>query len=217
MKKKFIKAGTVAVFTLLILVLASGVKAEYVENGNQVQNQNEVRTLNQGDEDQLVVQNQEQESLGEARPETVPAGANRSVRAQERMSVVAQRVQALLATEGAQGGIGDQVRQIAQEQQQAQEEMRLELNKIDERGNFLKRLIGPNYGAIKRMEQQVEQNQLRIQQLNQLQTQLTNQAEEAQVQEMVQALIEQNTALQERMGVEKEGFSMLGWLFRLFA
>jgi hypothetical protein len=67
------------------------------------------------------------------------------------------------------------------------------------------------------MERQVEQNQLRIQQLTQLQTQLTNQAEITQVEAMLEALWEQNTALQERMDQEEDGFSLLGWLFKRLA
>jgi hypothetical protein len=198
---------------LALLILAPRALAIYEEGQEVEPNGDEVRIMNQqGGEEEVVITSEGEEETA-PRKEASP----RSERARERMSVVAQRVEEILLTQGVQGGIGDQVRQVAREQKLAQEEMQLELNKIENRGNFLKRLIGPNYGAIKRMERQVEQNQLRIQQLTQLQTQLTNQAEITQVEAMLEALWEQNTALQERMDQEEDGFSLLGWLFKRLA
>jgi hypothetical protein len=63
----------------------------------------------------------------------------------------------------------------------------------------------------------MEQNQLHIQTLLQLQTQLSNQDDISQVQQTIQALIEQNTALQDRISVEEQSGSLLGWMFKFFA
>ena len=63
----------------------------------------------------------------------------------------------------------------------------------------------------------MEQNRLRIHQLEQLQNQLTNQSDITMVQETIQALIDQNVVLQDRINFEEKSSSLLGWFFRLFA
>jgi tRNA A37 methylthiotransferase MiaB len=63
----------------------------------------------------------------------------------------------------------------------------------------------------------MEQNQLRIQQLQELQNQIANQAEETQIQELIQALVEQNTALEDKIQAEEQVGSVFGWLLKLFS
>ena len=171
---------------------------------NQVQNQNQVKTQNQGEEQQIQTQTQEQESLGE----------EQGVGSQN-MGVVAKQVQQLLQIRTT-GGIGEQVRQVAQEQNQAQTQIREQLNKLESRGGILKSLLGPDYSAIKNLKLQLEQNQLRIQQLEQLQNQLSNQGDMTTIQETIQALIQENTSLQDRIAVEEQTKGLFGWLVKLF-
>ncbi|MFH1832775.1 MAG: hypothetical protein ABH816_01220 [Candidatus Levyibacteriota bacterium] len=179
--------------------------------GNQVKNQNQVQTQNQGEDKQIQTQNQEQESLGDGQGEGLQ---NRNQKAVQSMSMVAQKAQELLQIRTT-GGIGEQVKQIAQEQNQAQTQIQAEFKKVESRGKLLKLLIGSDYQALKNMQKQMEQNQLRIQQLEQLQNQLTNQGDIIMVQETIQALTEQNTALQDSVNLEEQSGSLLGWLFKL--
>lgn len=176
--------------------------------GNQVQNQNQVKTQNEGEDSQIKTNTQEQENLED--------GSSRSETAIQNMSNVAQQVEDLLATKTLQGGIGQQVKVIAQEQKTAQEEMQIELGKVDVRNGLLKSIIGPDFKALKNMQKAMEQNQLRIQELTQLQNQLTNQGDITQVNEMIQALTDQNTALQDRINLEEKSGSLFGWLVKLF-
>lgn len=108
------------------------------------------------------------------------------------------------------------VQSLAQEQAQAQNEIQNQVNKLKSKPNLAKQLFGPDFGAIKSLTQQMEQNRLRIQQLVELQNQVTNQADEAQLQEAIQALTEQNTNLQEQIQAEESIGSLFGWLVRLF-
>lgn len=178
------------------------VKTSPSPTGNQVRNQNQVQT-----------QNQEQENLEERQGEGLQ---NRNQNAVQNMSAVAQQVQELLQIRTT-GGIGDQVRQIAREQNQAQTQIQDNLNKLESRSGLLKRLFGPEYKAIKNLNQQMEQNRLRIQQLQQLANQVQNQADQTQIQEAIQALNEQNTVLREQIQAEESIGSLLGWLFKLLA
>jgi len=204
------------VFLAFGLVLSTfAVKNSQVkaQTGQQVQNQNQINTQNQGEDSQLQVNTQEQESLGDGQGEGLQ---NRNQNAVQNMSEVAKQVQLLLQTRTT-GGIGEQVRQIAQEQNQAQMQIQEQLNKLESKGKLARLLTGTDFGALKNLKAQLEQNQLRIKQLEQLQTQLTNQGDITMVQATIQALIAENTSLQERITAEEQTKSMFGWLFRFFA
>ena len=180
--------------------------------GNQVQNMNQVKTQNEGENSQLKVSTQEQEDLGENQDDGLE---NRNQNAIENMSKVATQVQQLLQMKTS-GGIGEQVRQIAQEQNQAQTQTQDQINKLESRKGIAKSLLGPDYGAIKSLKTLLEQNQLRIQQLEQLKNQLSNSGDIAMVQETIQALVQENTSLQELINTEEQTRSFFGWLFRMF-
>lgn len=180
-----------------------------------VVNQNRVETQNQGEENQIQMEELEQEQ-----PEGTgdgQYGQNRNQNAYEHMSIVAQKVQELQMLGVRTGGLGEQVREIAQNQNQSQEKIQIELGKLDGRQGWLKSLIGPDLGAIKNIKMELEQNRVRIQQLEQLQNQLANQGDTSAIQETVQALIAENEALQNKLTQEEGTKSMLGWLFRFLA
>jgi len=235
MKKLFVLILTIAVLSIASVAYAA--KNETGSQGastqgqqqvatpppstsNQVQNQNQVKTQNQGEDSQIQTNTQEQENLGENQ-ETQGQGmpkreSPRSQTAIEHMSAVAQKVEELLTTKTMRGGIGEQVREIAQEQNQAQVQIRKELNKLETKNNFLKKLFGADYKTIGNLNQQMEQNRSRILQLQQLTEQVENQADQAKIQEAVLALTEQNTALQEQVLAEENSGSLLRWLVKLF-
>lgn len=180
---------------------------------NQVQNQNQVNTQNQGQDSQLQVEIQEQENLGEGHEEGLQ---NRNQNTIENMSEVAKQVQQLLEIREV-GGIGEQVKQIAQEQNRVQIQIQEQLNKLESKSKLARFLTGTDYGAIKNLKAQLVQNQIRIKQLTQLQNQLSNQGDITMVQKTIQALVQENTSLQEIITAEEQTKSMFGWLFRFFA
>jgi len=189
------------------------VKTSPSPTGNQVQNQNQVKTQNQGEDSQLQVETQEQENPEDG---SESDSQNRNQNVVQNMSEVATQVQQLLQLRTT-GGIGEQVRTIAQAQNQAQTQIQEQINKLDSKSKLAKLLTGTDYGAVKNLKTQLEQNQLRIQQLTQLQNQLTNQADKTAVQETIQALIQENTSLQDRISVEEQTRGLFGWLFKLFS
>jgi len=160
------------------------VSSSPLPSGNQVKNQNQVATQNQGEESQLQVATQEMEQL--------------------------------MDLNGTNQNLGSQVKTIAQEQVQAQKQIESQLNKLESKSNLMKKLFGPDYGAIKNLKQQMEQNRLRIQLLTELQNQVINQADEIQLEEAIQALIDQNISLEEQLQTEEQIGSIFGWLIKLF-
>jgi len=189
------------------------VKTSPSPTGNQVQNQNQVKTQNKGENSQTQVNTREQENLQEG---TTTGSQNRNQNAVENMSEVATQVQQSLQIRTT-GNIGEQVRTIAQEQNQAQTQIWEQLNKLDSKGKLARLLTGTDFVAVKNLKQQLEQNQLRIKQLTQLQSQLTKQEDMTAVQETIQALVQENTSLQDRITAEDQTKSLFGWLFKLFA
>lgn len=162
--------------------------------GNQVQNQNQEK--NQGETNQI--QNQEQKAV-------------------ERRSNVANAVQEMLKVADRNGGIGQQVRTIAQAQNQNQEKLEESLQKVQSRSGLAKFFVGPNYGEINSAKEILEQNREQIQQLNQIKNQLINWSDQQQLTEQVQLIEQANIAIENSLNASQKGFSLLGWLFRAFS
>lgn len=192
----------------------------------QVQEQKQSTTSPSPQKDQEEDEEQEEEQEESSEPTATAEGEKnsrskkpnpRSETAREHMSLVAQKVEELLAARTIKGGLGEQVRQIAQEQKQNLTQTQDGLNKLEARGELVKKLFGPDYKAIKNLNQQIEQNRLRISQLEQLKNQVQNQADKSLLQEAIEAFIAQNTALEEVVQSEENTSSLLGWLFKLLA
>lgn len=181
-------------------------------SGTGVQNQNQVKTQNAGEESQLMINTAEQEEAGDSMIST----GMRSEMAQEKMSEVAKGVEEILESRTFKEGIGDQVRQIAQAQKQSHEKIQEHIQKVDGRSDLMKAMIGPDYKSLKNIENLVEENQLRIEALTELKNQLVNSGDIALVQEMITALSEENVSLQDKINAENRVGSVFGWLFRLF-
>ena len=162
-------------------------------SGNQVQNQ--VQTQNMGSESALQVNTAEQLSSSQG---------------------VSDAVHDLLAMPDRQGGIGQQVRVIAQAQNDAQQLISGQLKQLESRSNFVKRLIGADHKAIQALKQEQLQNQLRIESLEQLLTETKNQSEIDQIQLAIEALVAQNTELGVKISESESTPSLFGWMFRFF-
>ncbi|HRY60070.1 MAG TPA: hypothetical protein P5096_01690 [Patescibacteria group bacterium] len=176
---------------------------------NQSESQTQSQTQNQGEDSQI--QNQVQ---NQAQTETK---SNASEMGVQRRSRVATAVQEMLQIADRNGGIGQQVREIAQAQNQEFEDAEASLTRAQERTGFVKFFIGPNYGKIYDAEKRMERVQERIQELIQLKTQLSNSGDQQLLQQHIQNLEQVKTELQNKLQEEQKGFSLFGWAFRLFA
>jgi len=170
--------------------------------GNQVKNQNQVKTQNQGEEKQLEVKTQEDEQL------------NKNV--DDSFVKVSDQVHQLINTVGAKGGIGQEVKDIAQNQTKLQDEIKTTFNQINSRSSVAKLFLGSDKKMVKTMTQQMEQNRLMIQELEQLKLETKNSADLAQLQETIDLMTYQNTSLEEVVNKETKINGMFGWLINLF-
>jgi len=170
---------------------------------SQVQNQNQVK--NQGETNQI--QTNEQEGTK----------SQNSAVAEQRRSQVANAVQQMLQVAERNGGIGQQVKTIAQAQIQNQEKLETSLQKVQSRSGFAKFFVGPNYGEINNAQKLLEQNREQIKQLNQLKTQLVNQGDAQTLTQQIQTLEQANLQIENSLQNAQKGFSLFGWMFRLFS
>jgi len=141
---------------------------------------------------------------------------SRSQNAYQHMSIVAQSVEALLKTK-VEGGIGEQVREIAHQQIQVQEQIKQNLHMVESRPGWFKKLFGVDKKTIRNLNDQIEQNQLQLEQLTEVQTQLNNQSDQQTVQLAVETLTSQTTALQQVLEEEEQIKGIFSWLTALFA
>ncbi len=208
MKNRILMAGVLAMtFALVGNAYAVGQKSNNgTETATPVQNQNQVQ--NKGETNQI--QNSEQE-------ETQSQNELDSVIAEQRRSQVANTVQEMLQVADRNGGIGQQVKVIAQTQTQNQEKLEASLQKVQSRSDFAKFFVGPNYGEINNAEKILEQNREQIKQLNQVKNKLVNYGDQQTLTEQIQTLEQANLEVENSLGAAQKGFSLLGWVFRLFS
>lgn len=174
--------------------------------------ENKIRVENDGEKTQVSTETKQLDSTSSSYTLT----PIRSQQARENMSEVANRVEEMLNARIENQGIGQQVREIARVQNQAQERIENQLQKIEKRSGLVKKIIGPDFKAIKNMEQLIVENQERIDELKNLSSQL-NEEESLEIEEMIVSLEEQNLSLKEKISQERESTSLFGWLFKIFS
>ncbi len=135
----------------------------------------------------------------------------------QRRSQVANAVQEMLQVAERNGGIGEQIRTIAQNQKQNQEKIENSLTKVQNRNTLTRFIAGPNYGEINNAQKILEQNRQHIEQLNQIKDQIINQVDQEQILEQIQSLEQVNSEIESSLEEAQKGFSLFGWLFKAFS
>ena len=113
--------------------------------------------------------------------------------------------------------VGGEAGVLIKEQVQNQTKIQAQLEKIEARSAIVKKLFGPDYGAIRTLKQELEQSRLRLQELQQLKNQTLNQGYETELQEAILDMLDQNTVLEGQIQSEEQIGSIFGWLVKLFA
>lgn len=186
--------------------------------GNQaagsVQTQEQNRVMNQGEETQI--QTQEKNSVQAQDKVSDNAGKGKENSASEqRKSQVSNAVQSMTQLAERIGGIGQQVKAIAQNQNQNQVKLEQNIEKIQSRSGFSKFFFGPDYGEIKDAQKTLEQNKEQIRQINQLKTQLSNESDKQQLSEQIKVLEQANQEIEKTISNAQGGFSLFGWVAKI--
>lgn len=135
---------------------------------------------------------------------------------EQRRSQVANAVHQMLQVADRVGGIGEQVRVIAQSQQQNHDEVEAKLERIKERSGFTKFFIGPKHDEIEKAKELIEQDKEKITRLEELKSTLANEEDKAKVDEQISIIKGAITEVEKIIGEEQKGFSLFGWLAKIF-
>lgn len=141
---------------------------------------------------------------------------NRSQRAEERMSDVAKSVQELLASSERQGGIGQDIRDIAQEHQSNQEKLDQDLVDVNSRVGLTKFLWGANKASLNSVEAEASQIDARITRLKALQDTVIDDSDAEILSNLIEDLEGQRNDLLETVEAEGSNQGVFGWMRRLF-
>jgi len=241
LKKIIIKAKTMKKTLLIAFLLMFGLvvqvqavstnsnqgaksgQADAAVTGNQavntVQTNEQNQVMNQGENTQIQTQEQNtiQTQNNTTAADKINKGKSSSNPSEQRRSQVANAVQTMLQVADREGGIGQQVRVIAQNQNQNQVKLEQNVEKIQDRGGFAKFFIGPNYKEIKDAQKTLEQNKEQIKQLNQIKNQLYNQGNQQQLTEQIRVLEQTNQEIETLLTDAQKGFSLFGWLNKLIS
>jgi len=114
------------------------------------------------------------------------------------------------------GGIGQQIRLMAQEQNQSASNTIQAMEKVQTRSAFKTFLIGTDYKNIGALRSEMAQTENRIEKLNQLMTSIENTADKTELQNQIQALLSEKTKIEEFVKAQEGKVSLFGWLAKMF-
>lgn len=144
-------------------------------------------------------------------------GNNNKLNGAEHRSAVATFVQSLLdVANNEQGGIGDQVRVIANAQNGSKDNVANEIDKVQNRNGFKTFLIGTDYKTIGQLRSEMVTTENQIDQLTALLDQTTDATDKASLQAQIQALTQEQQKINDFIKANESKFSLFGWLVKLF-
>ena len=130
---------------------------------------------------------------------------------------VREAVHALLSLEDLAPGIGPQVSQVAREFNNSVQATIIAEEKIQKRNVFVRFFMGGEKNAAEDMEQELNQNQQRIQELKQLREEcVCGEEVKVMIQEQVQNMEQEQVRLQQLVNREKSAQGVFGWVRNLF-
>ncbi len=236
MKNKIIGAGV----WMLAFVFAVNVYAASPESGvrNENQIQQQTQTVNRGEDVRIQLQNNEQTRDGdeneiemeyeaqEQEQEQATSTEERQKRekdreeegeeAEEHRSAVATFVQGLLRVADREGGIGQQVRTIAQEQGQSATTTIQAIEKIRTRSKITTFFFGSDYKNLGELRSEIVKTGNRLEQLNRIIGDIQDEVNKSELQNQIQTLEQERTKIEGFVKDHEETFSLFGWFVKLF-
>jgi len=239
MKNKILLAGVLMIAFVFTFSICFAVKNENTRTGNQTQQQ--TQTSNQGENSQIQTQNNEQtqDNEGEQNGNTVQnqtqqqtqnQGEENQIQTKAQIkeqaktvngeiyrNTVSNVVQGLLeVADNAKGGIGEQVRMIAQEQERTREQVADQIESIQQRNKIKIFLIGTNYKNLGALRSEMVNTENRLRQLNNLMEKTQNQNDQDALQLQIQTMQTEQERINSFIQANESKFSLFGWLVKLF-
>ena len=180
------------------------------KNGNTVQTQEKNKVMNQGENTQI--QTQEQNEI-----QTKDAKENKGQDTAElHRSAVATFVQSLLTVADREGGIGQEVRVIAEQQNEVKDRAADLIYAVENRNKVKTFFIGTSYKNLGELRSQMVQTRNQIEQLARLSVKAENEGDKTELQNQIQLLEQEQTKINDFITLNESKFSLFGWAVKLF-
>jgi len=141
----------------------------------------------------------------------------KTVTGSEHRSTVATFVQSLLnVADREQGGIGKQVRAVAQQQNESKDKIADAIDKIQNRSRVKTFLIGTDYKTIGQLRSEMVKTRNQIDQLKRLLDSTTSEESKTALQEQIQKLEQEQQKIEDFLKANESKFSLFGWFVKLF-
>lgn len=220
MKKTFIIA-LIMLFGLVIQVQAVSTNSNQSSKSNQsnsqsnqtgdaVQVQDKNKVQNKGEDTQI--QTQEQNNFKTKEKKENKGQFN----AQLHRSTIATFVQSLLAVADGESGIGQEVRVIANQQNDAKDRASDLISAVENRNKIKTFFIGTSYKNLGELRSQMVQSQNQIDQLRGLVDKAENEEDKTELQSQIQVLELEQTNINNFINQNESKFSLFGWAVKLF-
>lgn len=178
----------------------------------QLQAQNQVKLRGDGtvDDSQKGVEDDEDEDNDDSNTR----GQERSA---ERRSAVANFIQRLKdVADKEEGGLGEQVRAIARQQEESNQTSAVAMVNVQAKGKIRTFLFGSDYKNLGKMRREVVQTRNRLTQLNGVLANLESDEDKAEIQSQIEILEQEQVKIDNFIQTKESQMSLFGWVARLF-
>ncbi len=138
------------------------------------------------------------------------------INAEQHSSAVANFVQSLLQVADREKGIGEQVRIIAQQQNQSIGTVMQAVEKVQTRGKVKTFFFGSDYKNLGTLRSEIVRTRNRLEQLNRLMKNVQNEGDRTELQNQIRLLEEEQVKIENFIKFQEGKFSLFGWLVKLF-
>ncbi|HLM84488.1 MAG TPA: hypothetical protein VK254_04770 [Candidatus Bathyarchaeia archaeon] len=138
------------------------------------------------------------------------------LKAETHRSTVANFVQGLLSVADREGGIGQQVRVIAHQQNDLKEKTAEQIKEVESRSKIKTFFFGSDYKNLGDLRSQMVQTRNQIAQLSRLADSAANDQDKAELQLQIKNLNQEQADIESFIAADESKFSLFGWAVRLF-
>jgi len=137
------------------------------------------------------------------------------INAQEHRSAVANFVHSLLdVADREPGGIGEQVRVIAQQQNQSASTTIQAAETVQNRNKIRTFLFGSDYKNLGALRSEMVHTRNRLEQLNRIMENMENEEDRVELQNQIQEMEQEQERIENFIREQEGEFSLFGWLFK---
>lgn len=137
--------------------------------------------------------------------------------AESHRSMVADFVRSLLAVADREGGIGQQVKVIAQQQNNSKEKVAGSIDKVEKRNKVKTFFFGSDYKNLGELRSEMVKTRSLINRLKRLAEKAENGQNKMELQNQIQALEQEQASIDNFIAQNEGKFSLFGWAVKLFS